>query len=104
GAKALDSRTLNNAGIVTWTDTGNITAGNGTVNNLAGATFAVQNDAAFLYPDPPYSGPALIFNNLGLFRKSVTPATTTMQVVFNNSSTVDVQTGTLFLTGGGTHS
>jgi hypothetical protein len=100
-AKALDTRTLNNAGTATWTDTGNITASAGTLNNLAGATFNVQNDAAFLYPPPPYNGPALIFNNLGLFRKSVTPQTTTMQVVFNNSGTVDVRSGFLVLSLGG---
>ena len=53
-----------------------------------------------------------VFNNAGTFRQTVTTGTTTFSkpsyaatrppVVFNNSGTVDVETGTLSLQGGGT--
>ena len=41
-------------------------------------------------------------NNAGTFTKSGSAATSTISTLFNNTSTVDVQSGTLNLSGGGT--
>ena len=41
-------------------------------------------------------------NNAGTFIKSGSAATSTISTLFNNSGTVDVQSGTLNLSGGGT--
>ncbi len=103
GDHSLNCRTLNNAGTATWTGTGNIYAYNGAVfNNLAGATFDVQNNEFF----GAYCCSDATFNNAGTFRKSAGAGTTTINynIVFNNSGTVDVQSGTLALGGGGTSS
>src|SRR5204863_122428 len=46
-------------------------------------------------------GGTVTFTNSGTFRKSVTVGTTTLTgVAFNNTGTVDVQTGTLSMAGG----
>ena len=41
-------------------------------------------------------------NNLGTFTKSGSAATSTISITFNNRGTVNVQSGTLNLSGGGT--
>ena len=41
-------------------------------------------------------------NNAGTFTKSGSAATSTISTLFNNTGTVDVQSGTLNLSGGGT--
>jgi hypothetical protein len=104
--KELD-RTLNNAALATWTDSGPINMGSGGVfNNLATATFEAQNDQAFT----TIGGGAMpVFNNAGTFRKVQSGGTTIISgsaspLAFNNTGTVDVQTGTLRLGGGGTAS
>ena len=67
--------------------------------NRAGAVFNVQNDQPI--NSYPYSG---YFNNAGMFHKGpTTTGTTTMGVVFNNTGTVDVESGTVvFGSGAGT--
>jgi hypothetical protein len=87
----LDRRTLDNAGTATWT-AGNLSALNGAVlNNLDGALFDARSDASF-------TGTGR-FNNEGTFRKSASSGTTTLGLGFSNSGRVEVQTGTLNLTG-----
>jgi len=86
--------TIINAGIVTWTDIGSIFSGEGTIfNNLAGATFAIQGEAYF--DGNFYSGNPLTFLNAGTVIKSIGIGTTTLEVIFNNTGTVEMQTGTL---------
>ena len=102
GEVNFKGRTINNSGTTTWTGTGHINSGQGAVfNNLAGATFDVRNDRSFRFN---LGGDASVFNNLtgATFRKTVAEGTTTMALFFNNTGTIDVQTGTVNFTGGGT--
>ena len=93
---------LTNAGTVNWTGSGlyvynDGASYNGSINNLAGAVFNAENDQPIaLYYGSPY------FNNAGLFRKSPTTGTTSIGVAFYNTGIVDVQSGVVSLTGGGT--
>ena len=100
-AKTLSGRVLNNQGAASWSDTGNITLSSGAVlNNLVGYTLDVQNDQSFVAAGSPLP----TINNAGVFLKSAGSATTTAStnVRFNNTGTVEVQTGTVSLNGGGT--
>lgn len=100
----LDARTLENGGTVLWTGAGNINMFNGAViTNRAGALFHVQNAARFGLAG---GGPNGRFDNAGTFRKSVSSGTATLlpDISFNNSGRVEIQTGTLDLGFGGTHS
>ncbi len=104
--KYLGGSTLNNAGSVTWT-AGNLVGRNqsGDVNvisNQLGAVFDLQTDAALTCC---YSccGPAsFTVYNAGTFRKSAGTGTNNIDWVFNNSGTVDVQSGGLSFNAGGT--
>src|SRR5258708_32836058 len=49
-------------------------------------------------------GRVVLIYNLGTFQKSGIATTSTISPIFNNSGTVNVQNGTLSLTGGGTDS
>ena len=96
GTKTLATRTLNhgNNGMATWTGTGNINFNtSATLNNLMGATFDIQNNESMLSVGT--------FNNMGTLTKSAGAAVTAITAVLNNSGTVDAQTGTLSLNGGG---
>jgi len=89
---------LTNAGTVNWTGTGNLSVVNGNgytggIVNLAGAVFNAQNDQTILNG---YSG---YFNNAGSFVKSPTTGTTTINVAFNNTGIVNVQSGTVAMQG-----
>jgi hypothetical protein len=100
GSRTLDERTLNNGGIATWIDAGSFTASNGAViNNLQGGTFQLQaNQTSF--------GGTGAFNNQAgaTFQKTQSTGATTMNLPFNNDGTVDLQSGTFILAGGGTSS
>ena len=103
GNATLTTRTLNNAGAVTW-NAGNITAGSGAViNNQAGGTFDVTFDGNVNMATAPAT-----INNAGLFRKTAGTATTVISPQFNNSGTLEVLVAALVaplsLNGGGTHS
>jgi hypothetical protein len=92
----LLDRTVNNAGTINWTGTHGIVGGNATVNNLAGGVFNVGNDQAFVN----FSGSSFVtFNNAGTFTKtSALPpgaGATRLGVLFNNTGTVNVNSGTL---------
>jgi hypothetical protein len=95
--------TFNNAGTVNWNAGDFRPSGylHATINNLAGAVFDAKANNQI--KDPSGTGGAS-FNNLGTFRKSGGGGDTLIEGAFNNSGTVDVQTGTLLLNGGGTHS
>jgi len=99
GGVFLNGRTLENGGTVLWTGAGSIVMNPPTViTNRAGAWFEMQNAVSIVANNGDCP-----FNNAGTFRKSVNPGTITFPVSFNNSGTVEIQTGTLSL-GGGTHS
>ncbi len=98
----FDARTINNSGAVTFTATsaGDLDVANGAVfNNLSGGVFDIQSDSVVLDFNAGTEG---AFNNVGTLRKSAGTGTSTIDIAFNNTGTVDVQTGTLSLTKGGT--
>jgi hypothetical protein len=98
---ALLGRTLVNTASAVWSNAiGSLTLGFGaTISNAPGATFDCMgiNTIGFT------SGSGMVAN-AGLFRTMGPPATTTIATPFNNSGTVEVQSGTLNLSGGGTNS
>jgi len=101
GTRYIDGGTLNNDGTVNWSGGNNLSVYNsGVINNHASGLFSVKNDQ-IIYQHCCAGGQA--FNNAGTFRKSVATNTTTIQSNgFTNSGTVDVQSGTLSFTSGGT--
>ncbi len=98
----LTSRTLEIAGTVLWTGAGFIgVTGSAVITNQPGALFLVQNAAGI--------GGGIAngrLDNAGTFRKSVSAGITAVAsgMSFNNFGVVEIQTGTLDLGGGGTHS
>lgn len=105
GTKTL-RRTLNSNANATWVDTGTLTLGNGAVGGIlniaSGTIFDAQGDGTL-----NFGATSAVVNNNGTFQKSAGAGVTTVgpTVTFNNSGTVDVQTGTLQLgSSGGTHS
>lgn len=92
-------RTLDNGGTTSW-NAGNLQVANGAViTNRAGALFHVQS-AAGISPGLNASR----FDNAGMFRKTSAGTTIINNLVsFNNYATVELQSGTLNLSGGGTH-
>jgi len=100
--KTLESRTLTNSGTVTFGGTGAVRLYYGpTIDNQSGGVFDVQGDVVLDH----FSGDNLTFTNAGTFRRSSGTGTATVEGIFNNTGTLDVQTGTVKLTlGGGTSS
>jgi hypothetical protein len=104
----LDTRTLNIGGTASLSGSG--TSGYLYLSN--GATVNVKNTGTFdcgwsLNYDnyiALYTGTNVVFNNDGVFTRSVGTGITHIQVPFNNTNTVTVQAGWLSLTGGGTES
>jgi hypothetical protein len=104
GSVTLINRTLENGGTATWSGAGNFVFANlGVFTNRPGALFRVQNAASFIYSGGGFNAR---FDNAGTFRKSGNNVTTSFSsgVAFDNSGTVEIQTGTLSLGGGGTDS
>ncbi len=106
----LDSgRILRNVGTVNWTSgTLNLNAtasgGSGRIDNALGALFDAQGNNtlnAIAFGDLNTLAGFPAFNNAGTFRKSTGTGTTTVDVAFNNTGSVDVQSGTLSLSAGG---
>lgn len=92
-----DTRTLNNAAIATWTGPGNFSLGGNTVfNNLNGATFEIRTAADM------GSG---TFNNMGTVTKELGSGdgVTGISSLLVDSGTMTVISGTLSLSGAGTH-
>ena len=100
--RTLNTRAVNNGGTTVFEPSATVSMGQGAIfNNEVGALFDVRTDQLF-----DYSGlsPLPTFNNLGTLRKSAGMGTSTIDVAVNNSSPVEVQTGRLSLTRGGTSS
>lgn len=93
-------RTLENGGTILWTG-GNFTMSSAVITNRVGALFEARNALGLNYTANPGSR----FDNAGTFRKSVVVGTTTVGggMAFNNYNAVEIQTGTLALSGGGTN-
>jgi hypothetical protein len=101
-ASSLSGRTLVNAGAAVWGAGGTafLSLSSGAViSNLAGATFDLTFDGTLLD-----SGAAGGFVNDGVFRKSGGTATAQFLPKFSNGGTVEAESGTLRLAGGGNHS
>jgi hypothetical protein len=100
-ALVLSDRTVNNAGTINWTGPHGIQGGNATVNNLADGVFNISNDQVFVSHS---STNFVTFNNAGTVTKtSALPpgaGATRLAVVFNNTGTVHVNSGTLTFTAG----
>ncbi len=93
------SRVVENNGTTTWvTGPKFLYLSGGTFNNNATGVFNTSA-AATMYPN----GGTNAFNNAGTFNRSGT-GTTEIRVPFNNTGAVNVQGGTLLLSGGGTSS
>jgi uncharacterized repeat protein (TIGR01451 family) len=101
GTRYIDGGTLNNSGTVNWSGGNNLSVyDSGVINNLAGGLFLATNDQIIYFH---CCLPGQAFNNAGTFRKTTATNTTTITSNgFNNSGTVDIQSGTLNLTSGGT--
>ena len=101
GAKDLTSgRMLVNTGTATWTN-GGIRTGGSMINNSG--IWEDQNISGNGISNDFAGGPS-VFNNTGTYRKSVGAERTSMNILFNNTGTVEVQSGTLDLIGGGVSS
>jgi T5SS/PEP-CTERM-associated repeat protein len=100
--KSVYDATVNASGYTLWTDGGSVGMSKATFNNLAGATF----EAKHLTAGPPivFGGGNSVFNNYGNFVESGGDFYVQIKSAFNNSGTVDLQKGSLQLTGGGTSS
>ena len=97
--KYLYTMTINHGGTGTWTGTGPVFARyDATFNILEGGVLEVQNDANFGFSDNETWAD---FNNAGTLRKTAGAGTTTFNkaVAFNNTGTVEVETGTLAFQG-----
>ena len=96
------NRTLNNASTANWTSASGlgIRTGSGSVINNTG-TWDAQTDGAAIIN---YYGGATTFNNSGTFKKSAGTGTTSINIPFTNTGTVDVQSGTLSLGANGSSS
>ena len=105
GTKNLTG-TLTNAGTVAVTDSINTAANNTTIDNLAGATFDFQTDAALANNDS--NGQictGLEFDNAGTIEKSAGTGTTDFDYPLNDTTggeaLVNTSSGELFLQGDG---
>ncbi len=89
--------TLNNDGTGLWTDNGQIqfSGANGVFNNRAGATFEARNNATI-------TGNGIVINS-GSYLKTAAGVSLISSAKFNNLNSVQIQAGTLQLTGGGTN-
>ncbi|MBI3387429.1 MAG: hypothetical protein HY027_06775, partial [Deltaproteobacteria bacterium] len=93
----FDTRTLNNAGVATWTGPGTFSlGGNAIFNNLMGATFQIKTAADM---------GAGTFNNHGMVTKELGSGDgiTVLSSFFTDSGMLKVLSGTLQLAGDGLH-
>ncbi len=99
--KYLDTRTLTNNGIITWSDTGLLYMANGsTLANQASGLIQNTSDTGLYH----YTGATPTFTNAGTLRKSTATGVTVISsgIVFSSSGTIDAQSGTIRLDNGGT--
>jgi hypothetical protein len=93
---------INQTGTTIWSGSGNVVMfSNATFNNQAGSVFEARNDQQFLRSG---SSTGMQFRNFGTFRKLESEGVTQFgtSVSFHNSGTLDIQSGTIRLAGGGT--
>jgi hypothetical protein len=97
---------LNNYGtIIQASDATLAVARSSTFNNLAGALYDLQGDVGIVgsseYNSPFWYSYGGTINNAGLFRKSAGSGTSSIDslVTFNNTGTVEVDSGTLTISG-----
>jgi hypothetical protein len=111
GTKGVDAEwVLENRGTILWTSGSlnlNVGAsgGSGRIENAAGALFEIQTDSvinASAFADR--NSPPPRFDNAGVVRKTTTSGIASISVPFHNTGAVEVQSGTLRLTDGGSHS
>lgn len=106
GSNTFLGGTINSNGTATWSSGsisghGQDAANQNTIlNNNAGQNFNIQCDQTYSGYGSGFAVPDQ-FNNYGTVTKSLTTGTTSIGVQFNNSGTVNVQSGTLNLPGGG---
>jgi uncharacterized repeat protein (TIGR01451 family) len=94
GTRQIDGGSLNNSGTINWGGGNNISIFNsGSINNLAGGLFSITNDQ-LIYQSCCTA--ALQFSNAGTVRKTVATGQSQIStdIPFNNTGTVDIQTGT----------
>jgi len=103
GTRFIDGGTINNDGTVNWSGGNNISVYNaGVIKNLAGGMFSVTNDQ-IIYQYCCAAGQA--FSNAGTFRKAGATATTTISSNgFNNTGTVEADSGVIAFNSGFTSS
>ncbi|HEX3745090.1 MAG TPA: SBBP repeat-containing protein, partial [Bryobacteraceae bacterium] len=91
--KNLLGRTLNNSGIATLNSTSYYMqlGYSSVVNNLAAGTWNIAADPQSLHTTTGGG----TFNNAGLFEKTVTTGTSSVSPVFNNTGSVQANSGTL---------
>jgi hypothetical protein len=93
----LSGRTLDNAGTATWSGTGNLSASNGAVwNNLPGSTLVITSNTTF---STGFGGDPARLVNAGTIIKTASSNTTTFDIALINTGTIDVESGTVQLTG-----
>lgn len=98
-SRNINGRTLTNNGTITWSGSGTLRLlNNAQIINNAGASFITSVDGVLDFLDP--SGG--IFTNNGTLTKSAGAGNTVIDVAFHNNGTVNVNSGNLRLTRGGT--
>jgi carbon monoxide dehydrogenase subunit G len=93
GAPNLDQGILYNEGLVLETNAGTL-GGNGSVENDASGSYEFAGDGSV--------GPSLSFINYGLVHKSSGTGSSVINVFYNESGTIEVDSGSLTLAGGET--
>src|SRR5262249_1092591 len=97
----IDGRVVNNFGTATVLSANTITFANAAIwNNQPGSTFLLPDGSGI----SNFFATGSAFNNAGTVLKTSPPGTATIAVPFNNTGSVQVQSGALSLTGGGTNS
>ena len=86
----INAATLENAGTILWTGSGNILGNGGVITNRPGALFEDRGTGSF-----GNLGGSYRFDNAGTFRKTLNLGTNSISIPFNNFGTVDIEAGTL---------
>ena len=95
--RSLQSHTVNNAGAASWTAGDFNTGSGGTFTNQATGSFDTNFDGSFSYN---LGGTQSQFNNAGTFTKSGGSGSTIFTSLFNNTGTVNANSGTIAFNGG----
>lgn len=93
----MTSRTLDIAGTVIWNGTGSMSGSGAVITNEPGALFQIQGPLSASLGNSR-------FDNAGTLRITGSGTTSFSGSPLNNFNLVDIQGGTLALSGGGTHS